>query len=265
MGNRIFFDQLGRSCAIPERPKRIISLVPSQTELLAYFGLEDEVIGITKFCIYPEDWFKNKTRIGGTKNLTIQKIIELKPDLIIGNKEENTIEDIEVLEKHFPVWLSDVNSFDDALEMINSLGEIVQKQQIAQELISQIQANFNQIQTPTKKQKVLYLIWDDPLIAVGRNTYIHSILEKIGFENFITEDRYPMIENNLVSQPDIIFLSTEPYPFKAVHLGDFQKKYPHSKIILVDGEMFSWYGSRMSEAPAYLLSLATKLSSKHID
>lgn len=265
MGNRIFFDQLGRSCAIPEKPKRIISLVPSQTELLAYFGLEDEVIGITKFCIYPEDWFKKKTRIGGTKNLTIQKIIELKPDLIIGNKEENTIEDIEVLEKHFPVWLSDVNSFDDAHEMINSLGEIVQKQQIAQELISKIQANFNQIPAPSKKQKVLYLIWDAPLIAVGRNTYINSILEKIGFENFITEDRYPMIENNLVSQPDIIFLSTEPYPFKAVHLGDFQKKYPHSKIILVDGEMFSWYGSRMSEAPAYLLSLVTKLSSNHID
>ena len=263
MKSRIFLDQLGRSCTIPEKPKRIISLVPSQTELLAYFGLENEVIGITKFCIYPEEWFNKKTRIGGTKNLSIQKILELKPDLIIGNKEENTIEDIEELEKHFPVWLSDVNSFNDALEMINSLGEIVHKQQIAKELISEIKTNFKQLKTPTKKQKVLYLIWNDPIIAVGKNTYINSIIEKFGFENHIAEDRYPMIENNLESQPDIIFLSTEPYPFKTIHLAIFQQKYPNSTIILVDGEMFSWYGSRMSKAPYYLLRLLKKLNSNH--
>ena len=143
MENNTFVDQLERSIRIPKKPIRIVSLVPSQTELLAYFGLENEVVGITKFCIHPKKWHKEKIRIGGTKNVDIQKIKDLKPDLIIGNKEENTQQDIEQLEDLCPVWLSDINSYEDALWMIKNLGEILDKNTLSNELLSKIETNFN--------------------------------------------------------------------------------------------------------------------------
>src|ERR1700741_3198050 len=108
-----FIDQTGRKISIPQIPQRIISLVPSQTELLFDLGLDKEVVGITKFCVHPPEWFQTKTRVGGTKQLKIDLIKQLQPDLIIANKEENVKEQIEELEKHFPVWISDVNNLED--------------------------------------------------------------------------------------------------------------------------------------------------------
>jgi ABC-type Fe3+-hydroxamate transport system substrate-binding protein len=251
MENYTFVDQLGRSIRIPKKPIRIISLVPSQTELLAYFGLDKEVVGITKFCIHPKKWHQERVRIGGTKKVDIQKIRALKPDLIIGNKEENTQQDIEQLESFCTVWLSDVNSYEDALWMIKNLGEILDKETLSNELLSKIESNFKALNPIKKQKKVLYLIWDKPLISVGRNTFIHSILEKIGFENSVLDDRYPTIEKSMQIAPDILLLSSEPYPFGTNHIKTFQLKYPETKVILVDGEMFSWYGPRMIEAPNY--------------
>ena len=97
----IFTDQIGHSFELKTSPKRIISVVPSQTELLFDLALNDKVIGITKFCIHPKEWFRNKVRVGGTKNLNLAKIAALKPDLIIANKEENTQSEIEELQKHY--------------------------------------------------------------------------------------------------------------------------------------------------------------------
>jgi len=259
MEKNTFVDQLGRSCQLPIRPIRIISLVPSQTELLAYFGLDKEVVGITKFCIHPKKWHQEKVRIGGTKNVDIQKIRALKPDLIIGNKEENTQQDIEQLENFCPVWLSDVNSYKDALWMIKKLGEILDKETLSNELLSKIETNFNALNPIKKQKKVLYLIWDKPLISVGRNTFINSILEKIGFENYILENRYPTLDTSMQIAPDILLLSSEPYPFGTNHIKTFQLKYPETKVILVDGEMFSWYGPRMIEAPDYFEKLIINL------
>ncbi len=259
MENNTFVDQLGRSIRIPKKPIRIVSLVPSQTELLAYFGLENEVVGITKFCIHPKKWHKEKIRIGGTKNVDIQKIKDLKPDLIIGNKEENTQQDIEQLEDLCPVWLSDINSYEDALWMIKNLGEILDKNTLSNELLSKIETNFNALNPIKNQKKVLYLIWDKPLISVGRNTFIHSILEKIGFENSVYENRYPTLDTSMQIAPDILLLSSEPYPFGTDHIKNFQLKYPETKVILVDGEMFSWYGPRMIEAPNYFDELIVNL------
>ena len=109
-----FIDQTGQIVFIKDGPQRIISLVPSQTELLADLGLDQEVIGITKFCVHPNHWLKTKTRVGGTKQLDIELIRSLKPDLIIGNKEENVREQVEELRTEFPTWISDVNSPETA-------------------------------------------------------------------------------------------------------------------------------------------------------
>ena len=102
----LFIDQLQSEIRLDRVPRRIVSLVPSQTELLYDLGLEDEVVGITKFCIHPNKWFSSKDRIGGTKSINIDQVKSLAPDLIIGNKEENTIEDIERLREIAPVWMS---------------------------------------------------------------------------------------------------------------------------------------------------------------
>jgi ABC-type Fe3+-hydroxamate transport system substrate-binding protein len=252
MEKRIFVDQMGRSVEVPIYPKRIVTLVPSQTELLHYFGLEKEVVGITKFCIHPDSWFKSKTRIGGTKQLKIDQIIGLNLDLVIGNKEENTQEDILALEKNgIPVWMSDINSFDEALEMIEQVGLICGKEFEAIKLSAEITQRFKEISSIGKGRSVLYFIWDEPSFVVGKNTFIDSMIEKIGFVNACDLNRYPNLSDLPKPNPDLIFLSSEPFPFNEQHIEKYQKLFPNSKIIFVDGEMFSWYGSRMLEAVRY--------------
>lgn len=256
MEKRIFVDQMGRSVEVPISIKRIVSLVPSQTELLHYFGLENEVVGITKFCIHPDSWFKSKTRIGGTKQLKIDEIIALKPDLIIGNKEENTKDDIEKLEQNgLSVWMSDINSFDEALEMIEQVGLMCGKEQEALKLLTKIIHGFKEISSIGEGRGLLYLIWDEPSFVVGKNTFIDSIIEKIGFINACDLSRYPNLSELPNPNPDLIFLSSEPFPFNEQHIEKYQKLFPNSKIIFVDGEMFSWYGSRMLESVRYFQKL----------
>ncbi|MFM7682457.1 MAG: ABC transporter substrate-binding protein [Bacteroidota bacterium] len=256
MEKRIFVDQMGRSIEVPNSPKRIVSLVPSQTELLHYFGLENEVVGITKFCIHPDSWFKSKTRIGGTKQLKIDEIIDLKPDFIIGNKEENTKEDVDKLDQSgLPVWMSDINSFDEAIKMIEQVGLICGKESESLKLTSEITQRFNEISIIGKGRSVLYFIWDEPSFVVGKNTFINSMIEKIGFFNACDLIRYPNLNDLPNTNPDLIFLSSEPYPFTNQHIEKYQNLFPNSNIILVDGEMFSWYGSRMLEAVSYFKNL----------
>ena len=123
----IYPDQTGHSINLTAIPKRIISVVPSQTELLFDIGLDEEVIGITKFCVHPEQWFRTKKRVGGTKQLNIDIINSLKPDLIIANKEENTREEISLLQSKYHVWTSDIGHLNDALCMIYDIGSITVK------------------------------------------------------------------------------------------------------------------------------------------
>lgn len=253
----LYTDQLSRSIEISAQPKRIISVVPSQTELLYDLGLSEEVIGITKFCVHPQEWFKTKTRIGGTKKINIQKIKELKPDLIFANKEENKKEEIEELEKEFPVWISDVHDLSSANAMINDLGKIVGKENESIELIKNINLQFGKLSTEAKL-RTAYLIWKDPYLTVGNDTFIHQMLLHAGFENiFSDKTRYPEIElGELIEKNcEFLLLSSEPYPFKQKHIDELQKLLPATKILLADGEFFSWYGSRMLKAPSYFQKL----------
>ncbi len=239
---------------------RIVSLVPSQTELLVDLGLREKLVGVTKFCIHPVGLKKEVQIIGGTKNAKIDRIKSLNPDLIIGNKEENNQTDIEQLEKDFPVWMSDIFNLADALEMLEQIGELTGTQEKALELRSAIEQNFELLSTlkPTGKS-VLYLIWKDPYIAAGKNTFIDSMLETLGFENAMDQERYPEVNLETVN-PDLVFLSSEPYPFKEKHIESLQNQFPGSQVVLVDGEYFSWYGSRLLGAPAYFLELLGSIS-----
>lgn len=258
----VFTDQTGRNIIVEKIPQRIISLVPSQTELLFDLGLNNEVTGITKFCVHPSAWFRSKTRVGGTRQLKIDLIHQLQPDLIIANKEENVKEQVEELANHYPVWVSDVNNLDDAYEMIGQIGLMLNKESQAKEITDRIKTNFSQLITLNSKLRTAYLIWQNPYMTVGGDTFIHSMLEAAGFENiFADQERYPEITIAQLQSAgcQLLLLSSEPFPFKQKHIEELQLQLPDTKIILVDGEMFSWYGSRLQYTPEYFIKLQEQI------
>jgi ABC-type Fe3+-hydroxamate transport system substrate-binding protein len=244
---------------------KIVSLVPSITELLADLGLEEELKGITKFCIHPDHYRETKTIVGGTKNLHLDRIRALEPDLIIANKEENTKEQIESLQAEFRVYLTDINTFDDALDMIRETGKLTGREATAESMIDAISLQFEILAgmiVSHSRKKVAYLIWKEPFMAAGGDTYINDMLERTGFENtFKAIHRYPSITIDELrsSALDTILLSSEPYPFRQYHVDQLGADLPGIRIQLVDGEMFSWYGSRMLKAAPYFQQLRNLL------
>ncbi len=256
---RHFVDMTGRSVEIPSPPARIVSLVPSQTELLYELGLDEEIVGITKFCVHPDAWFRSKTRIGGTKQVHIDKVKELKPNLVIANKEENTQEQIEELSKTLHVWISDIKNIQDALAMIKAIGDITAREEKANAIVTGISEGFKMLQRAKKPKRVAYLIWRSPWMCAGGDTFISSMIEATGWENVLKNTlRYPIIELEELShlKPELLLLSSEPYPFKQKHIDEIKEVLPSAQIMLVDGEMFSWYGSRVLKAIPYITELA---------
>jgi len=257
-------DQLGRSLIVPHSPKRIISLVPSQTELLFDLGLDEEIVGITKFCIHPHHKVKDKPIVGGTKNFRFEVIAALQPDVIIGNKEENYREGLEQLTEQYPVWISDVKNLPQAQAMIAQVGQLVGQTEESNDLNAQITENFTTIRPLKREPRVAYLIWRDPYMVAGKDTFIHEMLRLCGFANPFSvaqESRYPevTVERLKNTALDHIFLSSEPFPFQEKHRLEMQKICPNVPVTLVDGEPFSWYGSRLLKTPAYFKQLLEKL------
>lgn len=244
-------------------PRSIVSLVPSQTELLFDLGLSKEVVGITKFCIHPETWYKTKTRVGGTKDAKIEKITALKPDLVIANKEENTAIIVEACKQHgIPVYISNIYTLQDALKMISDLGVLTHTEEKANIIIETIKQGFNEIKNPKKKLTYTYVIWQNPYMIAAKNTYISNILSLAGLTNSFEQlTRYPEITLEQLEQvnPDVIFLSSEPFPFQQKHIDFFKKRLPKARVMLIDGELISWYGSRLIKTAPYLQKITLEL------
>lgn len=250
-----FIDQMGNIIQMNNYPQKIVSIVPSQTELLYYLGAEKQIVGITKFCIHPETKVSSMQKVGGTKKLNIQLIRDLKPDLIIGNKEENEQKDIEILSKEFPIWMSDIKNLDEALEMIYGIGAIINRNNAASELMHKINTQFLGLKAIKPKKRTLYFIWNKPFMAAGKNTFIDDMLTRCGFINCAEKEngRYPEFDLEKIKSlnPELILLSSEPFPFKNEHLQFLKNELPQSIVKIVDGEMFSWYGSRLLNAADY--------------
>jgi ABC-type Fe3+-hydroxamate transport system substrate-binding protein len=253
---KLVTDQMGRSIMIPSQPIRILSLVPSQTELLYHLGLEEKIAGQTIFCIHPQQYFKNAVKVGGTKKLRMDAIRSLNPDLIIGNKEENERGQISELAEEFPVWMSDIKTLEDALEMITSIGEITATTDRANRLVNEINASFLKY-TRYNKGKAIYLIWKDPWMAAGKDTFINDMLQRAGYENAVPFSRYPELSSDQMKSFGVshIFLSSEPFPFRDEHAEALKEEFPDINVKLVDGELFSWYGSRLLKSADYLSAL----------
>ncbi|MDJ0365431.1 helical backbone metal receptor [Hymenobacter sp. H14-R3] len=253
-------DQLGRRVAVPFPPQRIVSLVPSQTELLFDLGLGSRVVGVTKFCTHPPEARHNAVIIGGTKNFDFEKIAALKPDLLIGNKEENYQAGIEQLAATYPVWLSDISTLPQALDMIKRVAFSTGEKARGEVLAVEIAASFTALQSVEATATAAYLIWRKPYMVAASGTFIDDMLGRAGFRNvFAGLGRYPEItaEQLRAAAPARILLSSEPYPFGAKHVAEFQEICPAAEIQIVDGELFSWYGSRLRLSAAYFQTLKT--------
>ncbi len=245
-------------------PTKIISLVPSITELLHYLNLDKEVTGITKFCTHPTEWFRHKNKIGGTKTPNLKRIHELQPDLIIASKEENVKEQVEELAASFNVWVTDVCSVQDAYNMIKDVGILTGKAAESRKLITDIKKEFARLPGNSHPLKAAYIIWRMPYMTIGGDTFINDMMQHCGLENvFASDKRYPKItpEDILASGCKLVLLSSEPYPFKEKHIKELQPHLPGIRIVLADGEMFSWYGSRMLQMPQYLPGLLNTVKS----
>lgn len=261
----IFHDQLNRRIELAEPPTRIVSLVPSQTELLVDLGLREQIVGVTKFCVHPKELRKEKKVVGGTKKVHFDVVERLKPDIILCNKEENTEEIVKKLEKIAPVHVSDIETIDHAVDLISQYGDIFHKKKEATLLSKNIvkeRADFVKDASLLLSKKVAYFIWKNPYMVAGKNTFINHLLELNQLENiFLDKDsRYPEINPAELREKevDLILLSSEPYPFKEKHKHEFQNMGDKCDVYLVDGEYFSWYGSRLLAAFDYFRGLQSK-------
>lgn len=256
---KIIIDSIGRQITLGFPPQRIVSLVPSITELLFDLRLEDKIVGVTKFCVHPNDKTENLAKVGGPKDFSISKIMALQPDLVIADKEENRKDLVLKLAKDVPVFVNNVYDYHSAIEMITRLGEITNRCQNAQEIVREIQENFEKLPSRKTYKKAIYFIWKNPYMTINEHTFIHVMMEKAGFENVFAakKDSYPVITTEEIQNSDaeVILLSSEPCPFSEKHFAEFQNILPETDIRLVNGEMFSWYGSRMRLAAAYFLNL----------
>jgi ABC-type Fe3+-hydroxamate transport system substrate-binding protein len=251
-------DQMGRRVAVPYPPRRIVSLVPSQTELLFELGLGERVVGVTKFCIHPAEARKKAAVVGGTKNFDFAAIAALQPDLILGNKEENYRTGIEQLDAEYPVWMSDIADLDDALRMIRQVGMVAGAPDRARQLADDIAASFAALQTQEPPRSAAYFIWRKPYMVAAGGTFIDDMLGRAGFTNaFASQTRYPEVSADQLAAaaPSVILLSSEPYPFGEKHVAEFQAMCPEATVQIVDGELFSWYGSRLQHSAAYFRAL----------
>ncbi len=260
-------DQIGTAHIFETTPKRIVSLVPSQTELLCDLGLEDSIVGITKFCIHPFHLKATKEIVGGTKNVKIDKIKALQPDVIIANKEENTLEIVESLKDICPVWVTDIVTIEDNLKMIEDFGMLFNKRVEAQKWLDKIKfayQDFQRFAQNLPEKKVAYFIWANPYMVAGNNTFINTLLKLNKWNNTYEEKegRYPEVElkkMRLEGDPDFVFLSSEPFPFKDEHAFEVGRFTHHAKTVFVDGEMFSWYGTHLFRAFDYFRKVHQRL------
>lgn len=227
--------------------KRIISLVPSLTELLIDLGLKDQLAGRTRFCVHPKDEVTDIPIIGGTKNPRLDKIKKADPDYIVANKEENKKEHIDLLREDFKINVTDISTIEDALITMHELGKELGAEEKAKKLIGQINTVLEDI-PDERPLRTAYLIWKDPYMTVGQDTYIHNVMEHWKLDNvFKDKTRYPKINFYDLTEraPELILLSSEPYPFKEKNIPEFEEAFPNTRILLTEGEWFSWYGSHM--------------------
>ena len=257
-GNRQrWTDARGVTLEPNHRPQRIVSLVPSTTETLCALGLADRLVGITRYCVHPAEQLSNVQRVGGTKQVNIDLIRQLHPDLIFGNCEENTKEIFDALSPIAPLWCPLPKTVDDAIHDLHAVGALIHSEDLAAQWVHRIKAARDAVRNPVNPSTTFtyaWLIWRRPWMACGGDTFTTQMLAEFGGRNVFDAhtDRFPTISAADLSEasPDLIFLSSEPFPFVAKHLSELSEAtgLPTSTFRFVDGSLGTWHGVRMLEA-----------------
>jgi ABC-type Fe3+-hydroxamate transport system substrate-binding protein len=256
-------DQLGRQVTFCYPPRRIVCLCPSLTETLFALGAGPRVVGRTVFCVHPPADVTAVPTVGGTKNVDIPALLNLRPDLVIAAQEENRRPDVEKLAEHAAVYVVDVRSVPDALGVIQTLGNLTDCAGPAADLIERVSQRFGGLRRAAG-QRVAYLVWREPYMAAGRATYIDALLRQIGLQNAAGDrpERYPRLSPAELRAlaPEVVLLPSEPYPFDETHCAELTAIVPNARLLLVDGELLGWYGARMLAAGDYLDDLVGRLA-----
>lgn len=269
MEERTFIDAIGTPLTFTKPPRRIVSLIPSITELLFSLGLDERIVGVTKFCLHPPEGVAKKTKVGGEKDPDLQRILDLQPDLIIANVEENRREDIEALRAaSVPVFVTYPKTVREGIELIVTLGGLTDTASAAKAMAGPIEQVYRETVEQTRNRrplKVFCPIWRRPYMSINRDTYIHDMIRVSGGENIFADqpERYPEVALEEVErlQPEVILLPDEPYPFKAKHAEELRTldipAIREGRIHLLDGKILSWYGPRIGESLKVLRGLLT--------
>ena len=253
-------DASGEAFVPEEPPRRIVSLIPSTTELLCDLGLADCLVGVTAYCVEPREVVRAKARIGGEKDPDLEKIRALGPDLVIANIEENVRAHIEALRGlGIRVWVTYPRTVAESLRMIRELGEVTGTAGRAEAIAATLEQELAAMRAAPGREpvRVFYAIWRNPYMTVGGDTYIADVLATCGAANAFADapTRYPAVTLDEVAarRPEVILLPDEPFRFRRVHLKDFEPYLDvpavrEGRIHLVDGKPFSWHGRRLSDA-----------------
>lgn len=249
------------------RPMRVVSLVPSWTECL--HDLRVNVVGQTKFCVRPDSAFRSVPRVGGTKTIDVDGVLKLQPDLVVANMEENDKHQVEAIIEQLPahasVWVSDVRTVEQALDQMTTLGWQCEKAELARTFVEEIREMWGKPRAMVGQAG--YAVWRSPWMVAGPNTFIHDVMRWWGIGNAFGHmrdgDRYPTLspsDNEGIGLAKTWLLPSEPFPFQEKHLASFQDAHPEARFHLVDGEAFSWYGTRMKHVVKHLASIHQALS-----
>lgn len=243
-------------------PARLVSLVPSTTETVFALGAGDRLVGVTRFCVHPREARQRAVVVGGTKNPNLERIFELRPDVVLANQEENRKEDIEKLRSRLEVHLAFPRTVDEARSDILGLGDVLEVEERAAALASEIDGARLALHQVAKRFRYLYFIWRRPFMVAGPDTFIDGLLTEAGGRNCAPRDRgrYPQLGIDEIERTDadVLLLSSEPFPFREAHRLELASRVSGDRVLLVDGELLSWHGVRMIEGLRYLGELARR-------
>jgi ABC-type Fe3+-hydroxamate transport system substrate-binding protein len=264
----VIADASGVVVTLPAPPRRIVSLIPSITEILFAIGAGDRVVGCTIYCTQPPEGVATKTRVGGEKNPRLEVIRDLGADLVIANVEENVREHVEILRGWgIPVHVTYPRTVSDGIRLVGELGELLDAGPRARDMEAALRAQYDQVRGAAAgrpPRRVFCPIWRRPYMTINRDTYIHDMLCVCGARNVFADrpERYPTVtlQEVAAARPAVIMLPDEPFRFRRAHLADFASyvEVPavrDGRIRLVDGKPFSWYGPRIAEALRTIPSL----------
>ncbi len=255
-------DVLGTVHAPATGEPRIVSLVPSLTELLCDLGLAGNLVGRSGFCIHPREAVKRIPKMGGTKDADLDRIRAAAPTHLAVNVDENRREQVEELARFVPhVVVTHPNAPEDNLDLFRLFGGIFRREAAAVKLADDFRAAREELRRAVAglpRERVLYLIWMDPWMTVSRVTYISAMLAAAGWDTLPerSEARYPVADavSPGLTLIDRVLLSSEPYRFGERHLDEAAARFG-APAQLIDGEMVSWYGSRAAAGLRYLARL----------